>query len=261
MPIPYYERVVYEYPGLAEVVCQLQFPSILSITKEEPAELQEEIRQEFPYFNERNPQLDGMPEEVRKIVPQAALSNPSDRIFDFESENKKWKFSLTKNFIALSTSEYSKWEEFKERLKNPLEALIKIYNPAFYERVGLRYQNVIVRSTLGLQNRPWSALLQPHIAGEFGDTRVEDDIEMANRQLTLKLPEDDSQVTVKHGLGIIEKTKESCYVIDSDYSKSGRTEQNNAIYTLDALNKYAGRLFRWCITDELHQALGPSTPS
>ena len=45
-----YERCLYQRSPLIEVICQLRFPTILSIGSQEPAEFQEAIRHEFPQF-------------------------------------------------------------------------------------------------------------------------------------------------------------------------------------------------------------------
>ena len=44
------ERVLYGKRQLIEVICQLRFPTILSISAKEPAEFQEAIRAEFPRY-------------------------------------------------------------------------------------------------------------------------------------------------------------------------------------------------------------------
>ena len=45
-----YERYQYARAPLVEVICQLRFPTILSIGAKEPAEFQEAIRKDFrPY--------------------------------------------------------------------------------------------------------------------------------------------------------------------------------------------------------------------
>lgn len=45
------ERVHYAKAQLAEVVCQLRFPSILRIAAEEPADFQERIRATYPRYS------------------------------------------------------------------------------------------------------------------------------------------------------------------------------------------------------------------
>ena len=58
-----YDRCQYARSPLVEVICQLRFPSILSIGAKGPAEFQEAVRREFPRYAARQEQL------PPKIVP------------------------------------------------------------------------------------------------------------------------------------------------------------------------------------------------
>ena len=51
-----YERYQYARAPLVEVICQLRFPTILSIGSQEPAAFQEAIRREFPRYAVRQEQ-------------------------------------------------------------------------------------------------------------------------------------------------------------------------------------------------------------
>jgi uncharacterized protein (TIGR04255 family) len=108
---------------------------------------------------------------------------------------------------------------------------------------------------------PWADLLQPYIAGELASEAVTSEITLAARQLVIALPEQHGQVLVQHGLGTKEGTDETCYVIDADYNSSERTEVADVWGLLEGLHSQAGRLFRWCIRDRLHDALDPSIPA
>ena len=48
-----YERYQYARAPLVEVICQLRFPTILSIGAKEPAEFQEAIRKDLPQYAAR----------------------------------------------------------------------------------------------------------------------------------------------------------------------------------------------------------------
>ena len=117
-----YERYQYARAPLVEVICQLRFPTILSIGAKEPAEFQEAIRKDFPQYAARQEQLP--PKVVKKgnataLEPQKPITN-----YNFISEDGRWKLNLTQGFIALSTLSYTRWEDFATRLDRPL-ALIK----------------------------------------------------------------------------------------------------------------------------------------
>jgi uncharacterized protein (TIGR04255 family) len=262
MPFPDSPRVIYADNPLVEVVCQLRFPPILRIDTEQPAAFQEKIRRAYPLFRENqitDLKLD-LPKEIVQLSGGAfpALSQARRVGYDFISADEKWKVGLTREFIALSTTRYERWEDFKAHLIGPLQAFIEIYEPECFSRIGLRYRDLIRRSRLHLDNVPWAELLVPHIAGELCATDVVDHIFNAARMLQIRLPDNEGEVLIQHGLGLADTPEgETCYVIDCDFSLSARTEVNDAITKLDSFNRKSGRLFRWCITERLHRAMGP----
>lgn len=46
------KRVKYNRCPLVEVIFQLRFPTILSINSKQPADFQEKIRKEYPFYDE-----------------------------------------------------------------------------------------------------------------------------------------------------------------------------------------------------------------
>ena len=63
------ERYLYRKRQLVEVICQLRFPTILSISAREPADFQEAIRGDFPQYKrlleQAQPKLSGGPGSFR----------------------------------------------------------------------------------------------------------------------------------------------------------------------------------------------------
>ena len=131
-------RTHYRNAPAHEVICQLRFPSILTINNVEPADFQEAIRAEFPQYARRQdaapPRITGLGSPNPKVEQQPPVTN-----HNFVSEDNQWKLNLTKDFIALSTLRYPGWEEFARQLDKPLAAFIRLYKPAYFQRVGLRY--------------------------------------------------------------------------------------------------------------------------
>lgn len=122
-----YERYQYARAPLVEVICQLRFPTILSIGAKEPAEFQEAIRKDFPQYAARQEQLP--PKVVKKgnataLEPQKPITN-----YNFISEDGRWKLNLTQGFIALSTLSYTRWEDFATRLDRPWPSLSSSTSP------------------------------------------------------------------------------------------------------------------------------------
>lgn len=255
MPIPDSPRVLYGKNPLAEVICQLKFPPVLKIDVAAPADFQERIRSRFPAYKESRvvPFAVDLPADVTNLIPNEWRVGKV--AYEFISADEIWKVTLTRESIALTTKKYERWEQFKEFLKLAVDALAGIYAPAFYTRVGLRYKDIIQRTPLGLAGTPWSELLRPHIAGELSVPEISGSIETAGRQLILSL-DGQAKVLLQHGLLSGDKG-EICYAIDADFWTEKRTEAKDVLTLLDQFNRQSGNLFRWCISDRLHNAMGP----
>ena len=256
MVFPESPRVIYEKNTLSEVICQLRFPTILRIESESPADFQERVRGEYPLFREKHgPDLPpDVPAEMAKVF---AATLPAAKAYNFLSADEVWTVSLTKDFLALTTNRYERWEDFKARLESPREALVDFYKPAFFSRIGLRYINVIRRSTLGFDNdTSWSDLLKDWVLGELARSELIGRVEHVAREAVVEL-EQESKVRIRHGLAKDGETGELVFAIDADYFTEQRTEVGDAIATLDRFNRESGHLFRWYATERLHRAMGP----
>jgi len=267
MPFPDSRRVIYQKNPLEQVICQLRFPPILRIDAEAPARFQEAIRQEFPLFEEKFEGSVDIPSEVAEQLPAEFLRLPGisgmeRRSFQFRTLDEQWTLSLTRDFIALSTSNYTRWEEFQLYFRKPFEVFLAEYSPAIFTRIGLRYQDVIRKSELGLEETPWSELLQPYIAGILAVPSVDQShIKSTMQVVEMDLSDDYGKVTIRHGFATDKRTNEICYLIDNDFFAEKIKDSNDVIERLNHFNLRARRLFRWSITDRLHEAMEPEAIS
>jgi len=268
MPFPDYERVIYQRNPLGEVICQVRFPAILRIEVDPPARFQDAIRGAFPVLTESSgiEAPLALPAEIAKQLPQPIAQQlgamrmaigGGQKSYTFASEDGDWSIALTRDALSLVAKNYVRWEQFRERLQPAMEALVEVYEPSPFARVGLRYRDLICRSDLGLTDVEWDQLLQPYIAGELSSPDVASDISIAARQLVVALPDLRGQVLLQHGLSENADTGEQCFVIDADFHSNERTEVKDVWGLLEGLHGQAGRLFRWCITDRLDAALDP----
>ena len=167
-------RTHYRNAPAHEVICQLRFPSILTINSVEPADFQEAIRAEFPQYARRQdaapPRITGLGSPNPKVEQQPPVTN-----HNFVSEDNQWKLNLTKDFIALSTLHYPGWEEFARQLDKPLAAFIRLYKPAYFQRVGLRYVNIFSRARLGLEGALWAELFSPAYTAPMQEAELPED--------------------------------------------------------------------------------------
>ena len=257
MLFSHYDRYQYIRSPLVEVICQLRFPTILSINAKDPVEFQEAIRQAFPRFSKRQDRpapkmamVDGAP----KLVQSEPVTN-----YSFISEDGLWKLNLTQSFIALSTLRYQRWEDFAQRLDRPLAQFIQLYHPTFFERVGLRYVNAFSRRMLGLEGTPWSDLIQPAFLGVMAEPDVDEaKVGSCSLEVTMAL-EDSCRMKVHAGPGLLgggKKDPEVKFILDGDFSTTGNIAPDQVASGLEDLHYHAVRLFRGALTSELHTAMG-----
>lgn len=260
MPFPEAERVIYKKNPLDRVICQLRFPPILKIDTEIPAEFQERIRKDFPAFAEKEEVALPVPQKIGKEVgvelPRQLVPS-RNRNYEFSSENGSWIVNLTRTFLALTTMKYESREDFRKRLNRPLDALVDIYNPVYFSRVGLRYIDVIKRSVLKLDNTEWSDLLCPHVLGLLGADDVSKDVQSHEARCEIKLEDGSSVVRIVSALVEWPENKEVCFMIDSDFYTAQKTDIPDAVKKLDYFHERASRLIQWLITKRLHEAMEP----
>lgn len=261
MLFPSVQRVVYAKNPLVEVICQVRYPSILRIGAGQVADFQERIRNDYPLYSIRQPavELPQMPRELSTIVEQMIPRPTGVETHRFSSKDEQRSISLSQDFLALTECKYVRWESFRAELVKAEDALKAVYKPAFLTRVGLRYKDLISRSKLGLANAKWSELLQPHIVGELGMPSLSDAVAFTLTQSVIRIPDIPSaQIRLNHGTVRLPDTGEECYLIDADFFLESKEGVNEPFVMLDKLNQLAGWLFRWAITDKLHEVMGPS---
>ena len=244
-------RTLYRNRPAHEVICQLRFPSILSINQMEPAEFQEDIRDAFPQYARRQ----DLPPIVGGQTPPPPVTN-----YHFLSEDGRWKLNLTKDFIALSTLYYPGWEEFARHLDQPLASFIRHYKPAYFQRVGLRYVNIFSRTKLGLEETPWRELFIPAYTGPLQD-ESEDTLLNWGCDMLVKL-DSSSRAKIHAGPGVVKRNApgapqdpEVKFLFDMDLSMNGNTPCTLAAGALETLHGHSTRLFEGAITDRLRDAM------
>jgi uncharacterized protein (TIGR04255 family) len=257
MAFPPAPRVVYRLNPLDEVICQLRFTPVLKIDTEPPSQFQEGVRADYPFYESKPVQaLPNLPSELVRIMG-STLPFAGQKVHEFSSRDRNWSLRLTRDYLSLTCPRYDRWESFRERLAVPVATLLRAYEPAFFMRVGLRYRDVIRRSQLNLANVAWAELLQPWITGVLGVREIMNEVEVVQSTSILNLGEAIGRLQVTYGLAVDAAVNENVFLIDADFFTEQQTEPANAIERLNTLNRQGGLFFRWCITDRLHEAMGP----
>lgn len=244
---------------LTDVICQFRFPEILSINAAPPAEFQEAVRQQFPRYHLRQdipaPKITGIPGHF-------ALENqPRTTNYQFTSADGFCRINLTSKFISVSCAHYRCWEDFAEVMDSVLAAFIRVYRPAYFERIGLRYLNVFSRADLGLEATPFSELITPCYLGPMADADV-NELGVARCTLDLEMAlRGGCRVKLHAGPGRIKRAgkddPELKFIFDQDLFMPGQIPVNLSAGALQTLHAQAYTVFRGAITDTLHEAMEP----
>ncbi len=253
-----YDRVIYGKSPLSEVICQVRFPAILRIASQEPADFQERVRREYPIFRKTSTRVQ---QEFGEALKKLGVPTPGvPQSYEFLTEDNLWKVVLVNDFISLSTVAYSRFEEFQERAAFILSTFEDVYQPNFFQRIGLRYKNWIIRSELDLGSQSWETLISEEIASELHSSTIKDAIEYYDKRLNLSL-ENDRYLNFQHGIQELEAPdgrREKCYILDFDfYSNTKRGSSNEVLSNVSRLNQDAGKIFRWSISESLHKQMEP----
>lgn len=253
------DRCIYHNNPLGEVICQLRFPEILTIGANLPVDFQEAIRDEFPLYSSRKempaPKLAGTPGNLTLQKQEPTIN------YQFASADGVWRVNLTSKFISLACTRYTRWEDFAGKLDKPLAAFIRIYKPAFFERVGLRYINFISRTALRLEDTPFSELIQPCYLGLLGEEDVaEQSVTRCGVDAEINL-RGGCKGKIHAGPGLVKRNgqpdKEVKFIFDQDLFMPGNVPVNVSAGALETLHRQADSIFRGAITPLLHNSMAP----
>ena len=255
------ERCVYRNNQLAEVVCQLRFPTILAIGAKDPVDFQDAIRRTFPRYAQRQEQLPPKVVNVPGQPPRVEAQKPMTN-HQFVTADGLYRINLTQNFISLSCGKYTCWEDFARMMDKPLASFIETYAPAYFERVGLRYLNAISRRDLDLEGTPWKDLMEPQYLGLLVSEDVQEQaFSRCSQDVEASVP-GGCRMKLHVGPGMIKRgndasDKEVKLIFDLDVFMGGNVPVNMAAGAMQTVHAQAGSIFRDAITDTLHDAMEP----
>lgn len=261
-------RVIYKKNPLAEVVCQIRFERVTTLSgfsgqfyNALSALGYANKSEEISY----NVVIDTLQQQVPE--PRTVAS---DTIVHLTKENDAWRVSISPEFLAFTCSNYRDWNGFLPEVVQVVELFSQSVNvPLVVTRLGLRYKDVIEREALGLAHVPWHELINPFLLGALALGALSDDesfdeegVESQLSQSLLKL--DDCKLLLQSSLltSVINATK--AFLIDADFFHELAGDEvllrggERLEGMLETLHVNAGALFRRGITEKLHGALGPT---
>lgn len=256
-PFPEAERRIWKVNLLEDVICQVRFPKLLVIDRDVPVEFQQRIYADYPILEEK---------EVVQFELQTGSAPGTQPIlqgrskeYHFYTKDRNWTVSLASNFVALKTTSYTEWLDFRAKFLGILNAFVDLYRPAATARIGLRYVNAITYSRITEQSLNWTDILTPAFDPLFsslpdGAERIHDRRSIFRYQLSL---DETAYVLIQHGLRPSDDGSVQKYVIDGDFYQE--KEQDTNVEFIDAalckFNSSARNLLYWALEPRFIQTL------
>lgn len=251
---PHHPDLPLEKPPLAEVICQVRFPPILRIARDEPSEFQERVRDRFPLLELAQGVLVNFPPPASNAIPAAEVS---PRVFRFKSTNGKTAISLAVDFYALSTQNYRHWEGFAADLALVQEAVQSLYRPVHATRIGLRYINRFTIQSTGCGTmQEVLALLRPELTSLL---RTDAWDQPATMTTQLGLSDGDAMLTLRTAYS--EAPDEPFFLLDFDYFEEGSLEFDRLVERCDRYHRVIYNAFRWSLLESSLARFKPTIPA
>lgn len=215
-----------------------------------PVELQKALRSKYPRL------------EVQEHVSfqlgfgaaaEQELKEPTRvAVYTFAPSDESCEVTVSNDFIAVKTSNYTEWSDFQAHIQATLDAFLPIYEPPTATRVGLRYVNKINLAELDLEMRSPSELFNGDIIGSLS-TFGANVTGLASR---LNISRGDgSEVALRFKLE--GEGKARVYTIDTDVFTNRETPASADVIVslLTSFNHEIGRAFRWGTSEVVRNAL------
>lgn len=245
MPLnfPVVEDIHLRKAPVREVICQVRFPTILRIAKEEPAEFQERVRSRFPLL-----------EAERRLIIETEGLKPGGRaqfspaIFRFYSRDKARSVSLGTDFYALSVKDYRHWEDFATCLAHVAESAQDVYAIPYATRIGLRYINVLDRDFGGFDtfDQVLNLLRDELTVMLRTDVILSPDLSVHRIQTATN----GDRFTFLYGFTPEETSDAGQFLLDFDHYAEGELDLESLLSRCERYHQNIYSAFRWCIAED-----------
>lgn len=237
---PHRPDVQLENAPLAEVICQVRFPPILRILREDPSELQERVRHRFPELQIEQGVAISFSAAAGGTPP--AVETPP-KLYRFGSADGHTIVSLALDFFAVSSQAYSHWHDFAGDLALVADAVNEIYQPAYAARIGLRYVNRFTPAMVGGTSiEAVFDLLRPELSALY---RTDAWSEPGAFVTQLTLPDEGGELVIRSAYGRM--PDEPFFMLDFDYYEEGQLELDHLVARCDRYHRTIYNAFRWSL--------------
>jgi uncharacterized protein (TIGR04255 family) len=241
---------------LVRVITQVRFPLVASVEKRDfMAPFQEAIRAEYPVLR---------PEQSRSVVlvQHGVMDARENTIWRFHDASGAWRVTLAPDFLALETSLYTSRDDFLDRLKRVLEALVAHVDPKVIDRLGVRYIDRVTGDNLS----DLPQLVRPEVCGVLS-TALASHAHHSISETVFVLPDNAGQVMARWGLvpargtvdpAAVDAIDEPSWLLDVDAFQA-ETRELDVEAAVQQARGFAERIysvFRWAVTNEFLRRYG-----
>ena len=238
--VPETSPVNYPRNLIKQAVCELKFPTLLSLgDSKPPAKFAHALRKVFPEY---------------QLMNDVSFSqNSADKAIahSFRAKKGQWTVTIRQSTITLETNKYHSYELFREKLELVVSASAEVIDSDFYTRIGLRYINAVPYERETLANWVNVGLVQPLVDGIYGDP-----VEYSGR---ISRVEADWGFNISHGIGQENGRGPREYFLDIDFYQED-VELINSMSVVDKLHADEFDMFSWAIGSAAKKYMGDGVP-
>jgi uncharacterized protein (TIGR04255 family) len=246
-----YDELPLSDPPLEVALCQLKFPVIASIL--DPiriAPFQDLLTNEYPSMHQET-------NTVVAVGPQGPITSEGSPMWRLKDAEGVWNVAIAPDFVALETSTYQSRDNFVDRWRVVIEAFGEIFEPASYERLGVRYVNRLRDDVVPKDE--WKALIRDEVYGALAIPMPDEgQISVCISQVLMSIGP--TQVQARWGLvppnitvlPNVEPTPAEGWLLDIDvYSAEVNPfEVDEVIDLTRSHSRHAYNFFRWAVEDD-----------
>src|SRR6266851_9741593 len=231
-PFPHREHEHLTNPPLTQVLFQINFSPIFKITKEEPSEFQERIRERFSKTQLLDPASQSIP-----------MSFVGSKAYRFQTSDDKHAITLAAEYCAISSRRYDGWKSFWRDLNLMHSTLKEVYEPAALTRIGIRYINALTPDNTKSENmNDLMELLSADLKPLF---RAGMRINSTESFVQLGVPDDGATLVLR----LAARPSQQILLVDLDCYEQRDLALDEVPDWASKRHEFIYDAFRWCLSD------------
>lgn len=240
---------LYEKDSIIEAVCQFKFISADDWDLTIPGLIYDKIKGEYPDKQQvKTPELEFSSGNLS--IKQVISSSITQMRFMNNQKNSLIQIGL--NMISINQLKpYSKWEDYKIKIKQALDIYLNVTNPESIKSIGLRYINRIEPKLEKLEIEDY-ILAVPKVPDQLPQN-------YRNWVQRVEIPYNDGRdiLIIQTGLAPSDVANKIALLLDLDYIINSKIEFDHTMDWVEQAHNNVEEAFEACITDNTRKLLNP----